>query len=245
MNLADRQRETVARLLGGAAGEGEAVHAANIRATLTDSLRTSFPVTETLVGPDWFRRMAVAFIAAHPPSRPVLAEYGAELPVYLADRAAAEGLPYLADVARLEWLRQTAYFAADADPVTAEDLAVRSEAERLDLRLARRSGTGLLRSQYPIFSIWEAHRPGGPALESIDPAGAGECGAVYRKGDAVRHLPLDPVDEALLGALDGTTALGATLADLVRDFDGSALGAALARLLHAGLLRVERHGPRG
>lgn len=236
MSLAAQQRETVARLLSGRAGEGEAVHAANIRSGLTDTLRASFPVTEALVGADYFRSLAIAFSAAHPPERPVLAAYGANLPAYLAGHAVAGELPYLADLARLEWLRQMAYFAADTEPVSAEGLTTLAEEDRVALRLARHSSVGLLESAYPVFAIWAAHQPGGPALEEIDPTGAGECGAVYRAGAVVRHLPLDPAGEALLWAFDGRTALDAVLASLGERFDDRALGAALAQALRAGLL---------
>ncbi|MDA0703602.1 MAG: DNA-binding domain-containing protein [Proteobacteria bacterium] len=236
MSLAAQQRETVARLLSGRAGEGEAVHAANIRSGLVETFRASFPVAEALVGSDYFRRLAITFSAAHPPERPILAEYGANLPAFLADHAVAKELPYLTDVARLEWLRQLAYFAADAESVAAEGLAALAEADRIALRLARHPSVGLLESAYPVYAIWAAHQPGGPALEEIDPAGAGECGAVYRAGAAVRHLPLDPVGIALLRAFDGGTALDGVLASLGERFDDREIGAALAQALRAGLL---------
>jgi hypothetical protein len=241
VNLAARQREAVARLLSGRAEAGEAVHAANIRATLTETLRTSFPVTEALVGRDYFRGLAVAFLTAHPPTRPVLAEYGAALPGFLENHAVARDLPYLADLARLEWARQAAYFAPDSEAVRAESVAALADTERLTLRLARRPGTTMLRSGHPVFAIWAAHQPGGPPLESIDPAGPGESGAVYRDAGAVGHLPLDEAGEALLGEFDGTAALGAILKVLGgRSWAGrsgqAALGAALALLLRKGLL---------
>lgn len=236
MSLAARQRETVARLLAGRAGEGEAVHAANIRATLTQTLATTSPVTEALVGPDYFRGLAVAFLAAHPPTRPVLAQYGAELPAFLDSHAAAEALPYLPDLARLEWARQTAYFAADAAPVGAGEVAGLAEADRFALRLARHPSVTVLRSTRPVFAIWAAHQPGGPPLEAVDPDGPGECGAVYRKGSAVSHLPLDRAAEALLREFDGDTALGDVLDSLRGRMAEADLGAALALLLSAEVL---------
>lgn len=236
MSLAEHQRATVARLLSGRPGDGEAVHALNIRSALTDTLRVSFPVTETLVGVDFFRGLAVAFVAGNPPSRPVLAEYGEAFPPYLADHPVARELPYLPDVARLEWLRQAAYFAADDEPVGAEDLAALAESERAALRPKTHASVGLLDSPFPVFSIWAAHQPGGPALESIDAAGPGERGAVYRTGAMVHHLALDLATKALLQACDGGTELSAVLAALEPRFDGAALGRALAEALRAGLL---------
>src|SRR4051794_33123660 len=93
-----------------------AVYRNNVVAGLGKALETRFPVALSLVGAEFFRGMARAFIEAHRPRLPLIAEYGDELPAFIEGFAAAASVPYLADVARLEALWSRAYHAADAMP---------------------------------------------------------------------------------------------------------------------------------
>src|SRR5258708_13369557 len=62
--------------------------------SLGAALAATFPTVQTLVGPDFFRRLARDFVAQSLPAQPVLAEYGAGLPAFIAGYEAVRGLPY-------------------------------------------------------------------------------------------------------------------------------------------------------
>ena len=96
-----------------------AVYRNNVAHSLSRALASRYPVIERLVGEDFFRPLAAAFIAAHPPASPMLFQWGGEFPGFLAGFPPLRDLPYLADVAELEWLRGQAYHAADAQPADA------------------------------------------------------------------------------------------------------------------------------
>ncbi|MGS0757134.1 HvfC/BufC family peptide modification chaperone, partial [Roseateles sp. GG27B] len=96
-----------------------AVYRNNVVSSLVDALAETFPVVEQLVGSEFFRAMAVLFVRQAPPRSRVLAHYGQAFPSFIADFEPAQGLPYLADMARLEVARVAAYHAADADSVSA------------------------------------------------------------------------------------------------------------------------------
>jgi hypothetical protein len=81
--------------------------------TLCEALATSFSVVSRLVGEDFFNEMAKVFIAAHPPSWPCLAEYGAVFPDFISSFEPARSLPYLTDIALFEWLMNQAMQNAD------------------------------------------------------------------------------------------------------------------------------------
>src|SRR5262245_12312033 len=81
-----------------------AVYRNNVIAGLGKALESRFPVTVSLVGEEFFRGMARAFIETNRPRSPVIAEYGDELPGFIEGFAAAASVPYLADLARLEAL---------------------------------------------------------------------------------------------------------------------------------------------
>ncbi len=82
-----------------------AVYRNNVTSALSDVLADSFPVTQQLVGEEFFRAMARIFLRGSPPPSPILTAYGEGFPAFVADFAPARTVPFLADVARLEWLR--------------------------------------------------------------------------------------------------------------------------------------------
>ena len=90
-------------LTGGAAPrERLAIHRRHYQASLVDAIRTRFPATAWLVGDDVLVGAAHHFVAAHPPKRPCMAEYGEHFPHVLGSLL-AESAPYVADFAALEW----------------------------------------------------------------------------------------------------------------------------------------------
>lgn len=212
-----------------------AVYRNNVRHALLSVLDAAFPVVRELIGADGFSATTLAFIAQRPPHVPALYAYGGELPGFLADFAPLAELPWLADVARLEWARNVALFAADREPLSPNQLATVPVAELPGLRLGLHPSAWLHESPWPIHAIWDAHQPGGGALEAVDLARA-EAVLVWRHGGAVRQRSPDPGESALLAAF----ALECPLAEAAEmaaardpDFD---LSAVLARLLTDGVL---------
>ena len=208
-----------------------AVYRNNVICSLVDALSDSFPVTQQLVGEDFFRAMAATFVRRHPPSSCVLAHYGEGYPRFIADFELAAGLPYLPDLARLEWLRLQALHAADAAPVSQVALAaVLADPTRLaGLVLHWHPSMALLASAHAVVSLWAAHQTEGE-MPSVD-ISRSEQAAVLRDGWEVLLLPLEPAAAAFLGASLLGEPLGAAAAAgaaLDAQFD---LGRALARLL--------------
>lgn len=145
---------------GGDPASRFAIYRNNVMVSLTEALAERFPVTRALVGDDFFRAMARLYLQGEPPSSRLLHEYGATFPDFVGRFAPARPLPYLADVARLEVARTSAYHAADADPVATEAFAAVAPdtAARLSLRL--HPSVQLLASPWPALSIWLAHVSG-------------------------------------------------------------------------------------
>ncbi len=81
------------------------VHRNNVMLSLIEALQDTFPVVTSLVGSEFFNYMARCFIQKNPPQSPILVEYGHQFPGFIKHFKAAETLPYLAEVAQLEWQR--------------------------------------------------------------------------------------------------------------------------------------------
>jgi hypothetical protein len=138
-----------------------------------------------------------------------VAEYGGGFAAFLAGFAPARGLPYLADVARLEW---TINECRQADVVPALDptsLASVPQADFPNLRFRFHPACRLFRSDYPIDQIWLANQPDSAAEQTIDLASGG-CRVLIRDSDTQTVLhPLDLGEYVFCARL----AAGETLVD--------------------------------
>ncbi|MGQ0677797.1 MAG: HvfC/BufC N-terminal domain-containing protein [Rhodospirillales bacterium] len=208
--LHEIQREFSRYLLGGApdriaasirrdrlAGAQRAqIYRNHLRITLTEALGANFPVVARLVGPDYFAAAARRFIEAHPPSQPVLAEYGAEFPSFL------ETLPhapdYLGDVARLEWALNA---AAHAPSVPALDAGTVERGALQSLSLRPHPATRLLVSAYPVHRIWRANQPSADPGETVDLGEGGVALLIWRRGAEAMFRALGEADHRFTAAL--------------------------------------------
>ena len=136
-----------------------AVYRNNVAHSLSRALARRFPVVERLVGVDFFNATARVYLQADPPSSPRIFLWGEGFATFLEGFDPARSLPYLPDVARLEWLRGMAYHAADAEPLAAEDLMrAATDPGRFALRL--HPSVAVLRSRHAVVSIWHVNQPG-------------------------------------------------------------------------------------
>lgn len=132
-----------------------AVYRNNVAHSLGRALAARFPVIERLVGDEFFRAMAQVYIAAEPPSSPILSRWGEGFANFLTEFPPVTGLPYLADVARLEWARGRAYHAADMHPSSLEKLA---ESDPSTVVINLHPSVTALRSDFAFVTIWQANQ---------------------------------------------------------------------------------------
>jgi hypothetical protein len=211
-----------------------AVYRNNVVAGLVEALRTQFPATERIVGEDFFAAMARIYVAAEPPRSPILVAFGDGFPGFIANFAPAAELPYLADVARLEVARTRAYHAADAAPLDPSCWERLDPSALLDVRVALHPSVQILRSSYPIVTIWSMNS-GEDELASIEDCNAEDALVLRPQLDVqVRSLPLGGA--AFLGALAWGAALGDAAISAATDNPEFELAANLAGLIGAGLV---------
>jgi hypothetical protein len=158
--LLDRTREMPSGIR--AAGHDRAdrrfnVYRNNVFVSLTEALVARFPVCHALVGDEFFRAMARVFIELSPPRSPILMTYGDDFPNFVDTFPPAHPVPYLGDVARLEAALTRAYHAADASPLTVDELASLTPCRWEQIHVELHPSVQIVTSPYPIVSIWEAH----------------------------------------------------------------------------------------
>lgn len=198
------------------------------------ALAASFPTVAAVVGDEPLRLLARAYRQQHPPARGDLAWFGERLPDFIAASADLAELPWLADLARLDWALTQAEAAPDSRPDLAT-LALLAELDPQQLRLQLMAGTTLLHSRWPVVTIRQAHE--GLDREPTDPdsaaadaspsadaarwqpvraalaAGQGETALIWRQGWRACVAAVTPAEAALLRQLLAGASLAQALAE--------------------------------
>lgn len=246
--LAERQAEFAAALLdpqrpvpAGCVGpDGQpdqnrfAVYRNNVMSSLTEALRESFPVVDRLVGEEYFRALAPIYIAQQPPASPVLLEYGATFPDFLARFEPLASFPYLSDVARIEYAWLEAYHAADAIPLDPRSLTLVSGAHAADLCFTAHPSLRVVRSAYPAFTIWRMNTTDAIA-QPVDLTAGGEDALVLRAQAEVEVRAIPQGAAELLAALAAGCSLGEAAAAAMQVCPSFDLASNLTAMLDAGL----------
>ncbi|AOF87848.1 hypothetical protein BSY239_2971 [Hydrogenophaga sp. RAC07] len=217
------------------ASRGFMAYQANGHALAERSLMAAYPVIAQLIGRDNFNALARDLWHSEPPRCGDLAQWGDALPVFLANSEQLAEVPYLPDVAQVEWALHRAAGAPDAEPDMASFARLSSEdPESLTLRLA--PGTALIPSAWPVVSLVTAHTTGEPTLAEAGQRvrdRVGETAVVWRQGwrPCVAACPANAL--GLLPALLRGAALTDALGQVPADFDFSDW---LTQAVHSGLV---------
>lgn len=188
----------------------------NIVGSLTIALLATYPLIEKLTGKEFATHLMRSFALENPPQEACLARYGAGLDRFIANFAPARTLPWLADVARLEWAMNEAYYAPDDEPLTPADLQAMRQDAMADMTLNLRPSARLIDSRWPLESIRDfCLKEDRDESETLDLNQKGGPLMVYRPALSAVLVPLEPAAFVFLQ----TVAYGKTL--------GTALSATL------------------
>lgn len=231
-------------------------------------LVAAYPVVTAIVSADSMGQLARALWHAHPPHVGDLAWWGGELAHYMAHSPQLADVPWLPDVARLEWALHTAHAAADVAPDPASlALLTQQDPHTLTLRLA--AATQVLALEWTVGRIVAAHQlaladgrcahaqtpdasnhdaghgaghshPALVALGDTWATHAPEHLVVWRHGHRPMFRQVSPEEAVLVQAL----ADGCNLVDALDTLQGSPVdfGAWLPQALRQGLVLGAMHG---
>jgi hypothetical protein len=180
----------------------------NVLGHYRKALAATFPVVRRLVGAAFFDAAVDAFVRVHPSTRGDVNRYGGELPRFLASYGPARALPYLPDVARLEWAIDQAGIDADAPPFNLAALAALREDAHAMLRFVLHPSVRLVQSRYPILHIWQVNQPAFEGAADVDLGEGGYSLLVARGALGVAVERLGPGEAALLRAFAANVPLG-------------------------------------
>lgn len=138
---------------------GFAVYRNTVAKGCIDALPANYPAVHALVGTDWLRAAAHAFVHKHPPTDGRLMAYGAGFAEFLDHFAPAADLPYLAAVARLDRCWTESHLAADAPALQAAWLAQQAPEALALLRLQPHPAARWQWCEdHPAYTLWQRQR---------------------------------------------------------------------------------------
>jgi hypothetical protein len=244
MQLAASQHSFLASLFRGGtppawlaeSARGFAVYRASYLANHVEALRDVYPVIDRLLGRDCFTALAGSYLAEHPSTHADLHRFGAGFANHLRPLEALAALPYLPDVARLEWLAHGAFHAADAPAPDLARLAAVPPERHGGLRCHPHPSVRLMLSDFPVHRIWQTNQPGWSGADRVDLDGGGVALAIHREGLDIALQPLAPGAFALLGCFLAGHDLARGIDALLAADPEADPGAALHGLLRHGLV---------
>jgi hypothetical protein len=196
-------------------------------------LGVSFPVLKRRVGDDYFRQLVHHYRLAHPSRSGDLHWLGQEFAPFLRSHLAGGEYAWLADLARLEWLRELAAIARPVASVGAVALAAIPPDELEHLRFRLQPSLALHESCYPVFSVWTANQA--QNAPPVDQSLGSEQGLVYACDDGVVVRRVDrPLFQFLAAVLAGRSLGEATTSTAL---DEAGLRHSLGFIFSAGLVR--------
>lgn len=216
---------------------GIAAYRSHAGAQAVRSLGAAYPVVENLVGQENFEALARLLWRERPPQDGDLAQWGAALAALIEGLPdLVTDLPFLADVARVEWALHSMATLADARPEPAS-YALLAHEDPANLWLDLAPGAACFSSAWPVVTLIEAQHS-----TPLRQAPSSETARVWRCGWRPGLRLAQPGEPAFLRAVQEGKSLGAALG-CAAGFDFSAW---LAPAVQEGLLlrvALNRAGP--
>jgi hypothetical protein len=131
-------------------------------------MQLTYPVVERLVGEDFFRMSCRKFTETHWPKTGNMDDYGSEFAEFLEQFKPAQSIPYLPDVARLEWLYHESSIADDMESCDWTEFSTLSADDVADVSIHLHPSVRLFSSPYPVMKIWQMNQENADQNEELD-----------------------------------------------------------------------------
>ncbi|MGB8434672.1 MAG: DNA-binding domain-containing protein [Burkholderiales bacterium] len=213
-----------------------AAYRGNVLGNCANALAAAYPIVRKIVGAEFFEATAREYARVHPSTSGDLNEYGDALAVFLAAFPHTRDLPYLPDVARMEWLAHRAYYAADGAPFDPARLAGLPPERWGALRPVLASGCALLVSDWPLARIWTVHQDDYAGEFVVDLDAGPDRVLVHRPHWAAAVQAIGAGDHRFLAAALENARLGDALEAAAAEDSGFDPATALARWVDAGVV---------
>ncbi|MGH8598001.1 MAG: HvfC/BufC family peptide modification chaperone, partial [Gammaproteobacteria bacterium] len=167
---------------------------------------STYPVVSAIVGEEFFEYAARQYVRKHPSLSGDLNDYGDRFPRYISSLPQTRHLPYLEDVARLEWAMQEVARASEPPAFNSRGLKQVPPARYPELRFALHPASRILHSPYPVLAIWSMHQDATSGVVNLDAGGVRLL--IIRRHLEIELEPLSRGEYEMLTALAAADPFG-------------------------------------
>lgn len=140
----------------------------NVILSLITAMAETYPVVKRLLGDEFFNAMAKEFVRKNPPQKPSLLFYGEDFIEFIRHFPACSEMPYLADVAKLEWSNVRTFHAADEELLDNNILGTVAPESLAEVSFTMQPSVRLMSSDWPVDTIWEENLKDQVATLNLD-----------------------------------------------------------------------------
>lgn len=185
------------------------IYSSGYVARLVEAVENDYPATRRILGAGPFGSLVTRYVRRCPPRSHDIGRAGDRLSAFLAQDPLTHDLPFLPDLARLEWCLAEAFIAADVEPLTWSALTARDPDMVADTTFRLRPGTSLVDTRWPLLDLVSAKDKSDSEV-SVRMDDCSRSVLVYRQGLEVRYRAVAAEDADFLEV----AGRGLRLADL-------------------------------
>jgi hypothetical protein len=180
----------------------------NVFENYRKALAATYPAVLKLVGSGFFGVLAREYAQRYPSLSGDVGRHAEQFAEFVRQHASAQELPYLSDVARLEWCMEESFNEADHTPLSLASLARVPEEQVGRLRFLLAPSCRLMSSSFPALRIWEVCQTDFESEVAVDLGQGAVYVLVRRDGFSVIAEALSRGEYDMLMALAGGEEFG-------------------------------------
>lgn len=204
------------------------IYSSGYHTRIIEAIENDYPATLRIMGAGPFGSLVHRYLDKHPPRAFDLRYAGELLSSFLRHDPVVTELPFLPDLAWLEWLLAEAFVAGDAVPLLWSDLQAMDPEAVSELRLALNPGTFVIRSSWPLLDIWRL-KDNNEGQISLDVVGRPSVVLVFRSGLKALCRNIEELDARIVEAAEA----GASLEEIQAALAGGEHPEVVGRLLES------------
>lgn len=136
--------------------KGIEIYRRNLLASAARALEISFPTILSLLGSDGMKALAANYLQENSLHGGDWGEWGSHLPEWILLQPELSDLPYLSDVAKLDWICHTVERSKDpSEDIDSISLLAALDPDKLYLKST--TCFAVLSTDFPLLEIWKAH----------------------------------------------------------------------------------------
>ena len=185
------------------------IYSSGYVARLVEACENDYPATRRILGAGPFSSVVARYVRRCPPRSYDIGRVGDRLSAFLTEDPLTHDLPFLPDLARLEWCLAEAFIAADVEPLTWSALKALDPDAVADATFRLRPGTSLVDTRWPLLDLLSAQGKSEREV-SVPMDDCSRSVLVHRQGLEVRYRAVVAEDADFLEV----AGRGLRLADL-------------------------------